>query len=108
MSDFPPDWAIKRVSVLANIALVPVMLVKANPDSYKMLLAFARYIASKEEAPVDLLVLEARRIAAEHTYRPETESFQDVLEGRQDHTLCVKTARAALKRGMELAKWEEV
>ena len=62
----------------------------------------ARALVAELPAPTDPDLLEARKIGAQW-YRVGSENRGCVLEGREDHTLNVKLALAAIKRGRELA-----
>lgn len=89
MSDIP-DWAKERARELVNARCVmdtyPTGSVAPhNPAIY----AFAQYIAEHEEPPVDPLLIEAQNLA---------------LEWYSDPYLHHDPLRAAIKRGMELAR----
>lgn len=96
--DMPPEWAIERAQEL----FVKEMGKSSTGQVVVMIHAFARYIASKEEAPVDPLVLEARNICVENESNFQ---FQQAIKGGNvDGGQPMRVAIAALKRGMELAK----
>lgn len=96
-----PEWAMKRVQELTGEYWQPP-IARQHPVS----VAFARYIAAHEEAPVDPLLIEAREIVASwHErfpnlgYKPS--SYRD---GRRDDSPEITQALAALRRGIELAR----
>lgn len=93
IDDETPAWAHRRVQELRR-------------GSEFIGDTFARYIASKEEPPVDPLVLEARTIALRHALpgmrHGITSSRTD--QGAADHTPELQAVLEALRRGIELAK----
>lgn len=92
-----PDWAYHRVDELAG-----------DDTHYRN--AFARYIASKEEAPVDPLLIEARALAADYMTACNaysTGTLNAVRTGNSDDHIMVQTVMAALKRGMEIGALQE-
>lgn len=104
MSDIP-EWAVKR----ANLETAAEYTRHTSiTQSEGHLLAFARYIASKEEAPVDPLLIEAREICAlqwdARKGAIETEVANDFRNGFHDDESEVFHVLLGLKRGMELAK----
>lgn len=104
MTDDIPMWAKERVCELTNTDGS-----NYSPTSFGMECmttsigeAFARYIATKEEPPVDPLLIEARKIAAERTKFP---AYADTyLNGENDEHFYLQGLLAALRRGMEMAK----
>ena len=97
-----PEWALEKARQIT-----------ADPRHVDCLAvyALARYIAEHEEPPVDPLMDEARRIAAEAMLCTFPDVGQDTLarirSGVEDDYACVSAARIALRRGMELAKSEQ-
>lgn len=112
MSEEVPDWAKQRACELANA----VKIERAeNPHWHPSefgdgaaspLVAFARYIASKEEPPVDPLLIEAREIAARYCEDNcgLKSDAQVIRSGHADRWAYTTVALAALKRGVELTK----
>ena len=89
-----PQWAIERVHELSANGITD---------------AFARYIASKEEPPVDPLMVAAREIVAttQHNWPDSPWHLNQVARlrvGAEDKSLVVMAAYEGIKRGMELAK----
>ena len=108
MADIPPTWAFARMRELT-----------AEQERYANAreVAFARYIASKEESPVDPLLLIAREMAAADSLTAKQAVTADngviygspecgpiIMEGRADKSIAVQGRLRALRRGMELAK----
>lgn len=96
-----PEWAIERACALANVqgqnehwTVREVLNGLDYPHRYPAITAFARYIAANEEAPVDPLLIEARKIV--RAYYPE---MGDDYRGRR-----MNIASAALRRGIELGQ----
>ncbi len=94
-----PEWAFNRAKVLAKDEAFDGGYTRTHQ-------AFARYIAEHEEPPVDPILLEARKIVAEHCLL-ET-SKRCVMSGERDSWLSVKAAIDALKRGIEISEEEEL
>lgn len=92
--DVAPEWAWKRLRELK--AEVGTSII--NPTE----VAFARYIASKEEAPVDPLLREAVEIVV-GLYPDYTGLQQIAIREGKWHQDDVELALAALKRGLALA-----
>lgn len=108
MSDVP-DWAIDKAISLLNSGRSDDCGLWGNgdlTDTATGLPQFAAYIASKEDAPVDPLVLEAREIAAKYFEAMGSESVaQEHREGLYDKDdEAQEIAMAALRRGIELGK----
>lgn len=108
MTDEIPMWAKERAAELANTEVgVEDFWDVHDVAVFEILRALARYIATKEEPPVDPLLIEARKAAsewAEVTFGP-TSRFPDMYrEGRSDDDSNMALAKIALRRGMELAK----
>lgn len=73
--------------------------------------AFARYIASHEEPPVDPLLIEAREIVAQaqHDWPDNPWHLNEAAElraGNRDYTLVLKGTLAGLRRGVEIGREE--
>jgi hypothetical protein len=94
-----PGWAVERADQLASAVCQELGDIVTNTTTWRV--AFARYIASKEEPPVDPLLIEARKIAASQW---EDRTATRFIAGDYDETDGVKAILAALRRGMELAK----
>ena len=97
MGDSPPEWAWKRMRDLTAVE------VATNARE----VAFARYIAAHEEAPVDPLLLEAREIvkAVLHSGTGHTRCncAAEIDAGKWDGKGKVETALRSLRRGIEIA-----
>lgn len=99
-----PEWAKERACELSN-AIDDAAFITRD-CTFGPMLAFARYIAAHEEAPVDPLLIEARDIASiiggERGYHPQW--AEEVTRGVYDCHEYVVGALAGLKRGIELAR----
>jgi hypothetical protein len=106
MSDEIPQWAKERACELANsMKPLSVLWIVEDIPAASTLTALARYIAAHEEPPVDPLLIEARKLAADIAM--ERGANRDVV----DH---YETAKATdpeisrvirvLRRGIELGK----
>ena len=96
----PPDWAIERVQEITGYYW-PTSTVAGHAIST----AFARYIAKHEEPPVDPLLIEAREVWAREREESGNSRVAALYRaGRYDSDPAIKTALAALKRGIEIGK----
>ncbi len=99
MGDAIPRWASERAIALSDDVGVPCW--------HSVHDAFARYIASKEEAPVDPLLIEARKIVkaglSERSHA-KCNCRKEIDAGEWDNGGKVKAALAGIKRGFQLAK----
>lgn len=102
MSDLPPDWALDRAKILVGEESFKTEGARIKISFH----AFARYIASKEEAPVEPLVLEAREIAAQYFEEQGADSVaEEHREGLYDkNDEAQELALRALRRGIEIGK----
>lgn len=95
-------WAFDKVDNLA--------VAENGAASYRR--AFARYIMSKEEAPVDPDMIAAREVVCgyHHDKHPESpwhiEQAELVRSGRMDNMLDVQAAYHGIKRGRALERGE--
>lgn len=100
MADIP-EWAIER----AHSAVKVEGGVNPRFESYTRqsvpVLAFARYIASKEEPPIDPLLIEARELVS--VTEPNVNIAINIRRGMFDDGHRITLALAGIKRGMELA-----
>jgi hypothetical protein len=87
VNENPPEWAFNRVAELVGY------VDGHGPRGSRAGVAFARYIATHEDAPVDPLELEADNLASGH----------HVWANEDEYSAAISLALAALKRGMELA-----
>lgn len=96
--DDAPEWAIARVDELTEECLVSD--------------AFARYIASKEEPPLDPDLIAAREVVCgyHHDKHPESPwhvgQAEMVRSGRFDNMLDVQAAYHGIKRGRAMERGE--
>ena len=101
MNDIP-EWASERAQALAKDETLHEGYTRTHR-------AFARYIAEHEEPPVDPLLLEARELCARQAEGDLGGNYglydaQGHREGKWDDTFQIDLVKAALKRGMELAR----
>ena len=95
MGDTPAEWAIKPALDELDVGGQPVCHVVK---------AFARYIETHEEPPVDPLLIEAREVWAKARDKSgESEIARAYRDGSYDNNDRVILVLAALRRGMELA-----
>lgn len=96
------QWALSKVDDLAGA--------ENGAASYRR--AFARYIMSKEEPPVDPDMIAAREVVCDyhHDKHPESpwhvEQAEMVRSGRFDKMLDVQAAYHGIKRGRALERGE--
>lgn len=104
MTDIPA-WAFKRAAELSKDEEPRIHWAGDKAAVYASMGAFARYIAEHEQPPVDPLLVEAREIVAKY-YDDEGQPnhAQAIRAGNWNETGLVKSALAALRRGIELAK----
>ena len=108
MSDLPPDWAIEKALAIMHCGYVEAALkgCKARPDQWLGQINVARYIAEHEEAPVDPLLIEARKLAGAFA-RSVGHPNADAIERGDFDTVAqcgVSLALDALRRGMEIER----
>lgn len=112
MTDIP-QWAVERACEAARAEHPGAIHYRATcaPDNsgYAAINAFARYIASKEEAPVDPVVVAGRKLVAETQHNwPDSpwhmHEAAETLAGNRDYTLVVKAAIEGVRRGIALSK----
>lgn len=100
MCENPPDWAIERAQTLINAACIP-----GEHYTFGAERAFAKFIAEHEEPPVDPLLIEARKIVVQLNAEAGCEMFADKVEnGLRDDHIEIRTALAALRRGIEIER----
>lgn len=103
MSQDIPQWAKERACELVNaktagmMDYTPSAVAGHNPSIF----AFAAYIATHEEPPVDPLLVEAREIVA--TTKGYDVVADEVRSGDYDPCL-VAACLTALRRGIELGR----
>lgn len=105
-SFFAPRWAVARRN-----ELVEAVFQEHGSDglvhSDCVALAFARYIAAHEEAPVDPMLIEAREIVkatlSERSHS-KCNCRTEIDAGKWDNGHKMVATVAALRRGIELAK----
>jgi hypothetical protein len=111
-----PEWAIRRALIpfleahpTTNWTSERILAEMERPrGSYgfaALVLAYAKLIAEHEEAPVDPLLIEARKLVAARYTGHDKDLFAEMtLSGEDDETDAVQNALAALRRGVELGK----
>jgi hypothetical protein len=102
-----PEWAKQRACDLANAGGNAnwTFWTLDEVGVFGSLAAFARYIAEKEQPPVDPLLLEAREILAQYYDRQKMLGVaQGYREGLNDKGLVDSHCYRALKRGIEIGK----
>lgn len=97
-----PEFAKQRVCGLVNATLGWNRWGVTEVEDSATLRTFARYIAAHEEPPVDPLLAEARKIAANQFKGSSTEV--NISIGNHDHESLVQGCLTALKRGIEIGK----
>ncbi|WP_324695442.1 hypothetical protein [Novosphingobium sp. RL4] len=102
----PPEWAIERAIELGDNPPSPnVKQVVESPHAYHGYIAFARYIAEHEEAPVDPLLIEARAlVAARYNDSFGAEHKAATLAGEDDSSEPIRNCLIALRRGIEIGR----
>lgn len=105
MEEEIPQWALERAAELADKEAGGNRFSADYVADLYLGQAFAHYIARHEEPPVDPLLEEARKFAAEHYKRLKCfNQARRCLEGKCDQNSQIKTILAALRRGIELGK----
>lgn len=112
MSALPPEWAIERAHAAlmkyeddALQSIVSLREAKQSIRVYPGIRVLAEYIAEHEEAPVDPLLIEARRLVSETVRKGASqEYFFYLFDGHYDDSEEVQSFLTALKRGIELAQ----
>lgn len=97
MSYLPPDWAIERALDVADYRASVDDVKERRTLLWSAVLAFARYIVDHEDAPVDPLLIEARKLAEQ--FWPG----EGALAGKLDAAEWTQRLLVTLRRGMELA-----
>lgn len=102
----PPQWAIERAIEITRVSSTVNEVVGQKVMFWPMLMEMAAYIASKEKAPVEPLVLEAREIVAQYFEEQGADSVaQEHREGLYDKDdESQELALRALRRGIEIGK----
>jgi len=101
MTDIP-QWSAEKAAKLANNEYKSGFWGASDVSNCSSLRAFARYIATNEEQPVDPLELEARKILAKMAWAPDV--ARKWLSGEWDDFEHMATTMAALRRGIEIGK----
>lgn len=99
----PLDWARRKAIEKINAERDAGYWSWRQDHSRPVVVAFARYIAEHEEAPVDPLLIEARGIAERRGWISAI-SLPSLRSGEFDGADTVQALYEALKRGMELAQ----
>lgn len=116
MADDIPEWAVGEVLKRCSISPDQKRFSLWRDGTYaKAVKLFAAHIAEYEEPPVDPLLVEARKIAAEAVEEAAADKGstwrwvkpEEYRNGGKDHEPGVKAIITALKRGIELAKLGE-
>lgn len=90
----------------------PSEVLRRDDDAAKAILAFARYVMTKEEAPIDPDLIAAREVVCgyHHDKHPESpwhmEMAEQVRSGDRDGGPVMLVAYHAIKRGRELERGE--
>lgn len=106
IEQLPPYWAYVRSCELSGRSGIEERLYDTDCAFTEQTLAFARYIAEHEEAPVDPIVLEARNLV-ECTVHWSPQTDRDLQSGKNDDSTEMKIAIAAIRRGIEIGKGEK-
>lgn len=106
-TELPPDWAIERALEQGyrgnGWTAKVVKTYGSNTPLIETVLSFARYIAEHEDAPVDPVILEARKIGADLGWY-QANSIGLLHDGMFDNCGTMQGLIAALRRGIELGK----
>lgn len=105
--NMPPDWAIEKALRRSGYQVTVPAEVKNGSmiHAREAIFAFARYIASHEDAPVDPLLVEARKLVSErYSQALNSDAIRATLAGEDDDTAAVQNCLIALRRGIELGK----
>jgi hypothetical protein len=94
------QWAYDRVRKIVDAQTKPGWHDEHTPSGVAH--AFARYVSEHESAPVDPLLIEARKLLAD--YAPPEWSREEIEAGCCDEQPGAVQLLSALRRGVEIGK----